>query len=75
MSFSLPLASGDPVIFLLLAGALLLVGVTIGLGLGGIVLLCGKSEEKKQSGKRLLAWAAVPVAMAVVSWVIVVGLD
>jgi NADH:ubiquinone oxidoreductase subunit 6 (subunit J) len=70
-----PLASGDPVLFLLIAGVLVLVGAAIGMGVAGIMMLWGKSEEKKKRGRRLLAIAAIPVALAVGAWIAVVGFD
>ena len=68
-------ASGDPVLFLMLGGVLLLAGITIGLGVAGVVMLFGKSNEKKKTGKRLIASASIPVVVAIVWWIIVVGFD
>ena len=75
MKISPLLASGDPVLFLLLGGILLLAGAAIGLGIAGIVLLRSKSEESKKKGKRFLISAAIPVIVAVVWWISVVGFD
>ncbi len=69
------LASGDPVLFVMLAGVILLVGGTLGLGIAGLVLLFGKAEERKRLGRRLLLVAAVPLVVAAVWWIAVVGLD
>jgi hypothetical protein len=75
MSVSLPIASGDPVLFLLIAGVLVLAGAAIGLGVAGVVMLFGKSDEKKKLGGRFLAFAAIPVALAAGWWIAVVGFD
>ena len=75
MSILLPIASGDPVLFLMLAGALLLAGAAIGLGVAGVMMLFGKSDEQKKLGRRFLALAAIPVALAAGWWIAVVGFD
>ena len=75
MSVCLPIASGDPVLFMMLAGVLLLAGTTIGLGIAGAVMFFGKSDEKKKLGRRFLALAAIPLALAAGWWLAVVGLD
>lgn len=75
MNLSLPIASGDPVLFLMLAGVLLLAGSAIGLGVAGMVMVFGKSEEKKKLGRRFLAFAAIPIALAAGWWIAVVGFD
>jgi hypothetical protein len=69
------LASGDAVLYGLLAGVLLLAGGTLGLGVAGIVFLFGKTEERKRVGRRLLLAAAVLLAVAAVWWISVVGWD
>jgi len=75
MKISPLLASGDPVLFLLLGGVLLLAGTAVGLGIAGIVLLRSKSEENKKKGKRFVISAAIPVIIAAVWWISVVGFD
>ncbi len=75
MSFGPPIASGDPVLFMMLAGVLLLAGTTFGLGIAGVVMVFGKSDEKKKLGRRFLALAAIPLALAVGWWLAVVGFD
>jgi hypothetical protein len=75
MRIFLPIASGDPVLFLMLAGVLLLVGAAIGLGIAGVVMLFGKSDEKKKLARRFLAFAAIPVVLAAGWWIAVVGFD
>ena len=75
MNTPLILASGDPVLFLMLGAVLLLAGAAIGLGIAGITLLLGKSDERKRTGKRLLMFASLPVIAAAVWWVSVVGFD
>lgn len=75
MSIQLPIASGDPALLLMLAGVLLLVGAAIGLGVAGVVMVFGKSDEKKRPGRRFLAFAAIPLALAAGWWIAVVGFD
>jgi hypothetical protein len=75
MGIVLPIASGDPVLFLMIAGVLLLVGTAIGLGVAGMVKLFGKSDEKRKLGRRFLAFAAIPIALAIGWWIAVVGFD
>jgi hypothetical protein len=75
MNVSPLFASGDPVLFLMLGGVLLLAGATIGLGVAGVIMLFGKSDEKKKTGKRLIVSASIPVIVATVWWIIVVGFD
>ena len=75
MSVFLPIASGDPVLFLMLAGVLVLAGAAIGVGVAGVVMLFGKSDERKKLGRRMLAFAAIPVALAAGWWIAVVGFD
>ena len=71
----LPLASGDPALFALLAGVLLLAGTAIGLAIAGIVLVFGKGDERKRLGKRLLLAGLAPIAVAAVWWIAFVGFD
>lgn len=71
----LPVASGDPALFALLAGVLLLVGTTLGLAIAGLVLILGKGEERKRLGKRLLLAGLLPIVAGVVWWIAFVGLD
>ena len=75
MRVSPVIASGDPVLFLMLAGILLLAGAALGIGIAGFIMIFGKSEEKKRIGRRLLASAAIPVAVAARWWITVVGFD
>jgi NADH:ubiquinone oxidoreductase subunit 6 (subunit J) len=75
MCIFLPIASGDSVLFLMIAGVLVLAGAAIGVGITGVVMLLGKSDERKKLGRRLLAFAAIPVALAAGWWIAVVGLD
>ncbi|HUG13209.1 MAG TPA: hypothetical protein VMM36_19485 [Opitutaceae bacterium] len=75
MRFPLVIASGDPVLFALLAGMLVLVGGTLALGITGGVLLLGKDTAKKHLGKRLVAAAALLVVAGAAIWVSVVGWD
>lgn len=71
----LPVASGDPALFALLAGVLLLAGTTLGLAIAGVVLVAGKDEERKRLGKRLLIAGLVPIVVGVVWWIAFVGFD
>ncbi len=71
----LPVASGDPALFALLAGVLLLAGTAIGLAIAGIVLVFGKREERKRLGKRLLLAGLFPIVVGVVWWIAFVGFD
>jgi hypothetical protein len=71
----LPLASGDPALFALLAGVLLLAGTALGLAMAGLVLVLGKGEERKRLGKRLLLAGLLPIVAGVVWWIAFVGLD
>jgi hypothetical protein len=68
-------ASGDPVLYAMLGGLLLLVGGTIALGSTGAILLFGKSDEKRRIGRRLMMIAAIPLVIAAAWWISVVGLD
>lgn len=70
-----PIASGDPILFLMLAGVLVLAGTAIGLGTAGVFMLFGKSDEKKMLGRRLLSFAAIPIVLAAGWWIAVVGFD
>ena len=71
----LPLASGDPALFALLAGVLLLVGTAFGLVIAGLVLVLGKGEERKRLGKRLLLAGLLPIVAGAIWWISFVGLD
>jgi len=75
MNTPLILASGDSVLFLMLGAVLLLAGAAIGLGTAGVTLLCGKSDERKRTGKQFLMFASLPIVAAAVWWVSVVGFD
>lgn len=70
-----PIASGDPILFLMLAGILVLAGAAIGVGAAGVSMLFGKSDEKKKLGRRLLSFAAIPIVVAAGWWIAVVGFD
>lgn len=69
------IASGDPVLFLLFASMLLIVGAVLALGITGCVLIFGKSEEKRKTGKKLLVAMALLLVVAAIIWVSVVGFD
>jgi hypothetical protein len=71
----LPLASGDPALYALLAGVLLLAGTAIGLAIAGMVLVFGKGEDRRRLGKRLLLAGLVPIIVGVVWWIAFVGFD
>ncbi len=71
----LPIASGDPALFALLAGVLLLVGTALGLAIAGIVLVFGKGEERKRLGKRLLLAGLLPIVVGAIWWISFVGFD
>lgn len=71
----LPVASGDPALYALLVGVLLLAGTAIGLAIAGIVLVFGKGEERKRLGKRLLLAGLVPIVAGAIWWIAFVGLD
>ena len=71
----LPVASGDPALFALLAGVLLLVGTALGLAIAGLVLVWGKGEERKRLGKRLLLAGLLPIVAGAIWWIAFVGLD
>lgn len=71
----LPIASGDPALFALLAGVLLLVGTAIGLAIAGLVLVLGEGEERKRLGKRLLLAGLLPIVAGVIWWISFVGFD
>jgi hypothetical protein len=75
MSLSPLFASGDATLFLMMAGILLLAGAAIGLGVAGVVMVFGKSDEKRRLGRRFLAFAMIPIAMAAGWWIAVVGFD
>jgi hypothetical protein len=75
MTLSPFFASGDPVLFLMMAGVLMLVGAAIGLGVAGVVMIFGKSDEKRRLGRRFLAFAVIPIAVAGGWWISVVGFD
>jgi hypothetical protein len=68
-------ASGDPVLYLMLAGVLMLAGAAIGLSVAGAVMIFGKSDEKRRLGRRFLAFAGIPIVVAVGWWIAVVGFD
>jgi len=69
------LASGDPVVFLLIGGTLLLAIAVLTLGITGIVFLFGKSAERRKRGKRLLLAMLGVTVLGAIMWVSVVGLD
>jgi hypothetical protein len=71
----LVIASGDPVLFALLAGILLLAGGAFALAITGVVLLLGKDAIKKHLGKRLVTAAALLVVAGAAIWISVVGWD
>lgn len=71
----LPVASGDPALFALLAGVLLLVGTALGLAIAGLVLVLGKGDERKRLGKRLLLAGLLPIVAGAIWWIAFVGLD
>lgn len=71
----LPLASGDPALFALLAGVLLLVGTALGLAIAGLVLVLGKGEDRKRLGKRLLLAGLLPIVAGAIWWISFVGFD
>jgi hypothetical protein len=75
MKIPLTIASGDPALYLMMAGILVLAGGAIALGLTGIILLFGKTDEKKKLGKKLLIAMTIPVVSAAAWWVVVVGFD
>jgi NADH:ubiquinone oxidoreductase subunit 6 (subunit J) len=68
-------ASGDATLFLMMAGILVLVGAAIGLGVAGVVMVFGKSDEERRLGRRFLAVTLIPVALAGGWWIAVVGFD
>jgi hypothetical protein len=47
----------------------------IGLGVAGVVMIFGKSDEKSRLGRRFLAFAGIPIVVAVGWWIAVVGFD
>lgn len=71
----LPVASGDPALFALLAGVLLLIGSALGLSVAGGIMVLGGSEERKRMGKRLLLAGIIPMAAGAIWWVAFVGFD
>ncbi len=71
----LPVASGDPALFALLAGVLLLAGTALGLAIAGLVLVLGKGEERKRLGKRLLLAGLLPIVAGAIWWIGFVGFD
>ncbi len=75
MFTTLPVASGDPALFALLAGVLLLVGTALGLAIAGLVLVLGKGEERKRLGKRLLLAGLLPIVAGAIWWIAFVGFD
>lgn len=75
MLTTLPIASGDPALFALLAGVLLLVGTALGLAIAGLVLVFGKGEERKRLGKRLLFAGLLPIVAGAIWWIAFVGFD
>lgn len=68
-------ASGDPVLFLTLAAILLLVGAALGVAVTGAVMMSSKTAERKKLGRRLLAYAALPIFIAIGAWLAMVGFD
>jgi hypothetical protein len=68
-------ASGDPVLYAMLGGLLLLVGGTIALGSTGVILLFGKSDERRTLGRRLMMIATIPLIVGAAWWIMVVGFD
>jgi hypothetical protein len=68
-------ASGDPALFAMLAGVLLLAGTAVGLAIAGLVLVLGKGEERKRLGKRLLLAGLLPIVAGAVWWIAFVGFD
>ena len=71
----LPIASGDPALFAMLAGVLLLLGSALGLGVAGAIMVLGGSEERRKLGKRLLLSGLVPISAGAIWWIAFVGFD
>jgi len=71
----LPVASGDPALFAMLAGVLLLIGSALGLGVAGAIMVLGGSEERRRLGKRLLLAGLIPISAGAIWWIAFVGFD
>jgi len=75
MKFPILIASGDPTLFMVLAGMLIAVGAVLALGITGAILLLGKDAAKRQLGKRMLLAMVVLLAAAAGVWIAFAGLD
>lgn len=62
-------------LFLTLAAILLLVGAAMGVAVTGAVMMFNKSAERRKLGRRLLAYAAIPILIAIGAWLALVGFD
>ena len=71
----LPIASGDPALFAMLAGVLVLIGSALGLGVAGAIMVLGGSEERRKLGKRLLLAGLIPISAGAIWWIAFVGFD
>ena len=75
MKFPILIASGDPALFMVLAGMLIAVGAVLALGATGGILLFGKDAGRRQLGKRLLLAMVILLAAAAGVWIAFAGLD
>jgi hypothetical protein len=75
MNFPILIASGDPALFMVLAGMLIAVGAVLALGITGGILLLAKDATKRQLGKRLLLAMVVLLAAAAGVWIAFAGMD
>ena len=71
----LPIASGDPTLFAMLAGVLVLIGSALGLGVAGAIMVLGGSEARRKFGKRLLLAGLIPIFAGAIWWIAFVGFD
>jgi hypothetical protein len=71
----LPVASGDPALFAMLAGVLLLIGLALGLVVAGAFMVLRGSEERRKLGKRLLFAGLIPISAGAIWWIAFVGFD
>lgn len=69
------LASGDAGLFGLLIGVFLLLCLSLGLGITGLVKFFSKDEAKRRRAKRYLLGALLPLIIGAIWWVSFVGLD
>ena len=73
MRFPVLIASGDPALFMVLAGMLIAAGGVLTLGITGGILLLGKDATERQLGRRLLLAMVILLAAAAGIWIAFAG--